>query len=620
MSQLFAFVVAAAIRPTILLLAAAGVAVLLRNRAAAVRHALWTAAIAASLSLPLLGAILPNVGVRNPFSVSGFASATWSRIVGPALPPNVNVPSETSATAKETAPASRALFDIGEIFASAPSGASPAAQIREVLILVWLAGVILGLSRILRSSVAVIRLRRSATTVSDARIVAVWRQLEQRLASRNVLLVDADSVTAPGTAGIIRPTIFLPRGAAEWGAIRIRATLAHECAHVGRCDCLTQLLADTAVALYWFNPLVWYARRRMIAESERACDDQVIRDGVRPERYASVLVETVRASLLQRKGQPAGVLSMARPSELETRLVSILDPSRSRGRVSWRVTIATASATIVVAVLISAPHLDAASIEVAPIDAAPIDAVSIDDGPTDAAPTRSAPAEAAPADPQTRPRVIGAEPAAQLPSLQVPAGEPDRRRDSIASPLSERVALSAEIKSAAMNTAALRGPDSVLARELYAQLSRSPTWEGDLVRDRSTWALSRQQGGLLVDPLIESLTDRDWRIRAYAAWALAESGASRAVPALVALLSDPNWRMRAMAGYALVAIGDQRAGAAMATAIADEAWQVRVSAVHFLGELHNPKYQPLLETALADRHVSVRQAAAEALGVTTIQR
>jgi beta-lactamase regulating signal transducer with metallopeptidase domain len=600
-NQIVALMVAASVRTTVLLFVAAGIALLLRNRAAAVRHALWTAALGVSLSLPLLGAVLPILGVRSPFSIGMFASAAWDRIVVSTFQPDVTRENETSVTSEKSAYQSRSLFDVGEMFSSAPSDASTARQIREALLLVWIAGVLLGLVRILRAGTAVIRLRRSATPVSDIRVVSVWKQLERGLASRNVLVVEADSVSAPGTAGIIRPTIFLPRRAAEWGDLRIRATLAHEIAHVTRRDCLAKMLADVGVALYWFHPLVWYARRSLITESERVCDDLVLSSGVRPERYASVLVETLRASL-QKKREPAGILSMARRSELETRLVSILDPNRARGRMSLRATLTATSGAIVAAVLVSAPHLDAAPSNpqrgTRKTVAEPV------------AEVRSLPA---PAKPEKLLAAMRADPLAKLHTLRSPGGEPDRRGDSIAGPLSERLPLSTDIMSTARSTAALSGPDSVFASKLYARLSRTPTWEGDLVSDRSAWALSRQRNGLLVDPLIEALTDPDWRVRAYAAWALTASGASQAVPPLVRVLSDPNWRVRAMAAYAIDGIGDESAAEAMAGMAQDEAWQVRSVAVHFIGRLHRAKYQPLLETALADRHIVVRQAAAEAI-------
>jgi len=592
-SQLFAFSVTAAIRATLLLLGAAGIAALLRRRPAAMLHAIWTAAMAASLAVPVLSATLPSLSIRSPVSVN---------VPVPALLPGV------AKSVRGTSP----LFDIGAIFSSGQPAVSSGSR-GKALLLVWLVGLVLGLSRIVRSSFAVRRLRRSATRIFDVRITSIWRDLQRRSHSGKVLLVEADGITTPGTAGIMRPTIFLPSGTAEWGATRIRATLAHELAHIARRDCLTQLLGDIVVAIYWFNPLVWYARRRLTTERERACDDLVLRDGVRPERYASMLVETVRTSLVERNAAAIGVLSMARPSELETRLVSILNPDRSRGQMSSRATVVTASLVAAAAVLLSASHLDAATATETMISTSQV------------AVTTAAPAvistshvDAAMIGARTRSGAITPKPVDRLPPQS--GKEPDLRGDSIASPLSERVALSAETWSAARNIASLHGPDSALARQLYAQLSKSPTWEGDLVRDRSAWALSRQRDGHLIGPLIESLADQDWRIRAYAAWALASSGAKQAVPALVALLSDPNWRMRAMAAYALAAIGDESVAPAMARAIDDEAWQVRVTAVHFIGSLENAKYELLLERAMSDRHVAVREAASAALGNPTSHR
>ena len=73
--------------------------------------------------------------------------------------------------------------------------------------------------------------------------------------------------------------------------IRRRLVLLHELAHIRRYDCLTQLVAQAACALHWFNPLVWLAKSRMQSERELACDDLVLGAGTLPSTYAADLLE-----------------------------------------------------------------------------------------------------------------------------------------------------------------------------------------------------------------------------------------------------------------------------------------------------------------------------------------
>jgi HEAT repeat protein len=192
--------------------------------------------------------------------------------------------------------------------------------------------------------------------------------------------------------------------------------------------------------------------------------------------------------------------------------------------------------------------------------------------------------------------------------------EPDRRGDSLSHPRSERLPRPAEgWREIPALQAALSGPDSALARRLYASLSRVPRGEEDLVRERAAWALARAQGGRLVEPLIEALADPDWRVQAYAAWALAMARDPRAVPTLLPLASHSVWRLRAAAVNALVDIGDPRARPAMVGALGDDAWQVRVNAVRYLGQHGDRSDVDLLRPRLRDRHMAVRHEAEEAV-------
>ena len=105
--------------------------------------------------------------------------------------------------------------------------------------------------------------------------------------------------------------------------------LLHELAHVKRFDWLTQLFAGAAAAIYWFNPLAWFAARRMRIEREQACDDLVLRSGSKASDYADELLQIANA-FGGRRWDNRAAIPMARRSSLESRLLSILTDGRER--------------------------------------------------------------------------------------------------------------------------------------------------------------------------------------------------------------------------------------------------------------------------------------------------
>ena len=72
------------------------------------------------------------------------------------------------------------------------------------------------------------------------------------------------------------------------------AVLAHELAHVERRDWLVLILARVAVALFWFNPLIWLLERHLVEEGEQAADARALAR-VEPARYAQTLLSCARS-------------------------------------------------------------------------------------------------------------------------------------------------------------------------------------------------------------------------------------------------------------------------------------------------------------------------------------
>jgi TonB family protein len=112
---------------------------------------------------------------------------------------------------------------------------------------------------------------------------------------------------------------------------QIDALIAHELAHLKRRDHWVRWLELAVTVIWWFNPVTWWARRRLRQAEERCCDAVVARtlpDHARA--YADTLVETLRYLAGSRVAHPVGAVAMADLSEVQRRLEMILSRSSSR--------------------------------------------------------------------------------------------------------------------------------------------------------------------------------------------------------------------------------------------------------------------------------------------------
>lgn len=551
MTTLAALLGALLVKPGLILGAAAAIAAGLRHRTAATRHAVWAGAILATLALPLLRRMLPPLRIPAPFTaIEGSPpTAAWLGTPG------------TSAD-KALPPVARGFP--GGVASDGVGGRRVGLENRLArgMIALWMLGVLLLVARRVIAEVRVHRILRRAWSASDPRLERRFADIARSSGIRRpVELRVSDEVGSPVVAGLFRSTILLPTGASTWAESELSPILIHELGHVARRDCLLNLVAALATAVYWMNPVVRMAVRRMRAESESACDDLVLRQGTEPEGYAQLLLRLARTARMA-GGLPSAAVAVARPRELESRLLAVLDPRVRRNPLSRWMSPALTGLGILFAV-----------------------------------PTAALTLHAAP-------------PQAPAPK----AAEPDRRADSLAGPASERLPFTPDLGQLSLRAAqALAGPDSSLAAPLVAALGHQSSGEEDLVRERAAWAISQVNHSRLVEPLLGALDARDWRVQAYAAWALAPARDPRATDRLIPLLAHPVWRLRAMAAYAVRESGNPAAEAAMTAALTDPAWQVRVEAVEYLAALGGPALSQRLRPRLGDRHVAVRLAAEAAL-------
>jgi bla regulator protein BlaR1 len=99
----------------------------------------------------------------------------------------------------------------------------------------------------------------------------------------------------PGVFGIRKPVLLLPEGITDrLTPLQLEAVLAHELCHVRRHDNLTAVIHMAVEAIFWFHPLVWWIRVRLVEERERACDEEVLRVAKDPQIYAEGILNVCK--------------------------------------------------------------------------------------------------------------------------------------------------------------------------------------------------------------------------------------------------------------------------------------------------------------------------------------
>jgi beta-lactamase regulating signal transducer with metallopeptidase domain len=300
---------------------------ILRRRSAALRHWVLAVAVACAACLPVFQVVAPTWAVAVVPGVGAGGGAPAADAPGRLDARGGASPRGPIAASQTTEPRSEAGVSVTRALAAA-----------------WAAGTCIALTALTVGLLRLALISRRARPLTHP----AWTRLAAETARnlgirREVSLLHSDHPAFLAAWGWIRPRVVLPRSAPEWPEEIARIVLGHELAHIARGDWLVQLAAEVVRAVNWLNPIVWFSARRLRAESERACDDLVLVQGVAGSEYAERLIALARSLGVHQRRYPAlPALPMARPSTLERRVVAMLDARINRAPVSRRAQFAIA--------------------------------------------------------------------------------------------------------------------------------------------------------------------------------------------------------------------------------------------------------------------------------------
>ncbi len=155
-----------------------------------------------------------------------------------------------------------------------------ASLLPALLVAIWLGGIGVGLAFWIRMACQMRAVRRAAFRLPlDLPVPAL----------------SAPVSFEPGVHGIVAPVLLLPEGITKrLSAAELDAVIAHEMCHVRRRDNLTAALHMAVETIFWFHPLVWWIRTRLLDERERACDEEVLGRSTDASTYAESILSVCR--------------------------------------------------------------------------------------------------------------------------------------------------------------------------------------------------------------------------------------------------------------------------------------------------------------------------------------
>lgn len=190
-----------------------------------------------------------------------------------------------------------------QTLSAADTGTVKTVDITDILLTLWLAGVIacvlwqgIGYYRLIHS------LKGTSRSVERADLHTILQeQCADLVIDREIPLRVSSAADCPMLAGFIHPTLYLPDE-------RISRTDAafifrHELTHYKHGDLWLKLLLLAARCLHWFNPLVHLIARFAQEDIEAACDDAVVRghDGAYRRAYGETILRSAIAQAQKRK-------------------------------------------------------------------------------------------------------------------------------------------------------------------------------------------------------------------------------------------------------------------------------------------------------------------------------
>lgn len=140
------------------------------------------------------------------------------------------------------------------------------------------------------------RILKEGQPVTDPRVLRVWEAEVEKAGIKKprYKLVTSPSVRTPLSIGFFQRTMVVVLPEKQYTDAELEMIFRHEIIHICRGDSENKFFLVFCCAIFWFNPLMWIARRKASDDLELSCDETVLLDcdDAQRKQYASLILNT----------------------------------------------------------------------------------------------------------------------------------------------------------------------------------------------------------------------------------------------------------------------------------------------------------------------------------------
>ncbi|MCC0627535.1 MULTISPECIES: M56 family metallopeptidase [unclassified Clostridioides] len=173
--------------------------------------------------------------------------------------------------------------------------------------------------------IKIINLFKTSIHIKNHEFVEKW--ICENSCFRRLIVCISEFTRTPLTSGILKPRIILPKKMDYANNQTLDFVLTHEMVHINSFDNMLKLFMIVALAIHWFNPLVWVMFFLLNKDIEFSCDEKVI--NIIGEEYRADYATTLISLAEENNPFSMSMYSGFGKTKIEERIVNVMKFKKS---------------------------------------------------------------------------------------------------------------------------------------------------------------------------------------------------------------------------------------------------------------------------------------------------